>query len=132
MRLASGKILGFRILGPFNQRTMKSISIVKVPVPAYQCNLVVFPAPACNQDNSQFYVFHSKEDIFADQVGHLKVEYISGMIYCFLPSGKKRKGVVTMYSSKPDFIDTYSVCLVVKVMSLIWKKIARTKSMMTI
>ena len=98
----------------------KSVQTVKVPVPAYQCNLVVFPAAAYFKDISMFYVLQMKDYISTEAVGSLEVEYISGMIYCFLPSTEKWNGYVTMYTSKPTFIDSYIGCMEVNVKSLIF------------
>ena len=88
----------------------KSLPVVKVPVPAFQCDLVVFPLPLGYQEKSKFYVLQSKEEIDLDKVGFLDVEYILGMVYCFLPSLEKRKGQLSMFESKPRFIDSYTTC----------------------
>ena len=98
----------------------KSYQTVMVPIPAYQCNLVIFPALPNHQEWSKFLVLQTKEDISEDQVGSLEFEYISGMIYCFLPSREKRQGSVTMYTSKPHFIDSYPACYEVNIKSLIF------------
>ena len=43
-----------------------------------------------------FYVLDNNVDFLTDQIGSIEVEYIPGMIYCFLPSMEKRQGSVTV------------------------------------
>ena len=89
------------------QKMNKAMPTVKVPVPSYQCNLTVFPAPTCYKDKSLFYVLGNSEDFLTDQIGTMEIEYIPGMIYCFLPSMEKRQGSVSVYTAKPNFIDSF-------------------------
>ena len=116
------KEIYFRICRSFLYREMSiSVPIVQVPVPAYQCCLVVFPAPSSDyEDNSKFYVLQKHRDVFQDQIGYTEIEYIPSMVYCFLPSCEKRRGKVSVYASKPNFIDSYNFCFEVSIKSLIF------------
>ena len=98
----------------------KLIQTVRLPVPVYQFNVVVFPAPPYHQDNSRFLVLQIQQDITKRQIGYLELEYIPGMVYCFLPSMEKYQGSVSLYTSKPDFLGSYLVCFEVKVKSLVF------------
>ena len=101
-------------------RMDKLTQTVRLPVPVYQFNLVVFPAPTCQQDNSRFLVLQIQQDINERQIGYLELEYIPGMVYCFLPSMEKYQGSVSLYTSKPGFLGSYSVCFEVNVKSLVF------------
>ena len=106
-----------------------SFPTVRVPVPAYQCNIVVFPELSGYQQTSKFYVLNTHADIFGYQIGTLDIEYISGMVYCFLPSQEKRKGNVSVYTSKPSFVETFTFCFEVSTNITGLKKTSQKKNM---
>ena len=102
----------------------ETMATVMVPVPAHRCDLLVFPAPAYYQDrsNSFYYVFQNSEQFPGNMLGSLEVEYVPGMIYCFLPSTEKWQGRVRLYTAKPNLLDSYLYCFEVKKETLIFTK----------
>ena len=68
----------------------KTFQVIRVPVPVYHCDLAVFPAPFYYQGISRFFVLQTKISDLEDDAGSLEIEYIPGMVYCFLPSSEKR------------------------------------------
>ena len=89
----------------------KSERMVSIPVPPNFANLVVFPAPSKESDESWFYLLKNTDSVPVHGLSNVSVRYIPGSVYCFLPSEDENKGKVSFYSQKPAFLDEFIYCL---------------------
>lgn len=90
----------------------ESLPSIVIPAPEYFCNVVVFPDPTVT-DEPKFFLMKNNCDVLRYQIGSVKVKYmyIPGSVYCLLPSVEKNTGSVSVYSSKPSFLDSYACYL---------------------
>ena len=90
---------------------------VVIPAPENFCNLVVFPSTTSMKE-SKFFLLKNKADVPQENIGNVKVEFVPGSIYCLLPSKEKSIGCVSVYESKPSFLDSYAYSLEINVKSV--------------
>ena len=83
---------------------------VVIPATEYFCNVAVFPAPATISDVPKFYLLDNVADTPKYHIGNVEVKYYPGSVYCFLPSTEKNQGSVSVYKSKPSFLDSFTYC----------------------
>ena len=84
---------------------------VAIPAFSHFSNLVVFPASNEAQGNSRFFLLNKTAAVPKPSGEKVWIEYIPDSIYCLLPSSESKVGSVTIYSSRPDFLNDYSFCL---------------------
>ena len=84
--------------------------VVTVPSFPHFCNVLVFPHPEENMESS-FFLLKKTSAVPRDSNQKLTLEYLSGYIYCFLPSLHKHNGVVSLCKSRPTFLKDFSYCL---------------------
>ena len=94
-----------------------SLASIVIPAPEYFCNVVVFPAPTTS-DVPKLFLMKNKCDVPRYQVGSVKVKYIPDSVYCLLPSDEENAGKVSVYESKPRFLDSYAYCLQIDIRSV--------------
>ena len=92
----------------------ESLPTVIIPTPEHYCNLVVFPAPSSILHAPKFFLMKNKADVPKHKIGSVRVKYVPGSIYCLLPSTEKNHGEISMYRSKPGFLDSFTYCLEIK------------------
>ena len=90
---------------------VESAPTVIIPTPEYFCNLAVFPAPSNINDAPKFFLMKNKAEVPIHQIGSLKAKLFPGSVYCLLPSKGKNCGSITVYKTKPTFLDSYTYCL---------------------
>ena len=95
----------------------ESLSSIVIPAPEFFCNVAVFPAPT-TCDVPKFFLMRNNCDVPRYQIGSVKVKYIPGSVYCLLPSIEKNVGRVSVYGSKPSFLDSYAYCLQINIRSV--------------
>ena len=80
-------------------------------LPPYFANLAVFPSPFNESEESRFYLLKNTDTVPVHGLSSVSVKYYPGSVYCFYPSDDENIGTVTVYSSKPSFLDEFSFCL---------------------
>ena len=89
----------------------KSHSNVSIPLPPYFANLAVFPSPSNECEESRFYLLKNTDTVPVHGLSCASVKYYPGSVYCFYPSDEENIGTVTVYTSKPSFLDEFTYCL---------------------
>ena len=88
------------------------LSTITIPVIPYFCNVVVFPLPpGADYDNSPVFILKKTAEIQAASDHDFTFDYLSSHVYCLLPSDDMHHGTVSLYQSRPAFLDTFSYCL---------------------
>ena len=83
---------------------MPSVAIPAIP---FFCNLVVFPSPTRESNESRFFLLKDDAGVPKCSSETFWVEYIPGSIYCLLPSTERSRGRVSIYKSKPSYLDAF-------------------------
>ena len=84
--------------------------------------MVVFPSPYQNNE-SVFFLLKNTAAIPDMITGNHSMEYVAGYVYCFLPSSEESKGKVSVFSSRPSFLDQFSYSLEINKQFIDIKKI---------
>ena len=96
--------------------------VPSVAIPAFPhfYNLVVFPSPVRESDESRFFLLKNDADVPKCSSETLWLEYIPGSIYCLLPSCERNQGSVSVYESRPSFLDDFSDSLEINKQSMVF------------
>ena len=89
----------------------KSQNNASIPLPPYFANLAVFPSLSNESEESRFYLLKNTDTVTVHGLSSVSVKYYPGSVYCFYPSDDENIGTVTVYSSKPSFLDEFTYCL---------------------
>ena len=81
---------------------------VVLPAAAHFSSVAIFPAPT--NTKSSFFLMKNTVDVPLD-LGSLMVPYYPNSVYCLVPSSKENEGNVSVYKSKPKFLDEFIYCL---------------------
>ena len=95
----------------------ESLPTIVIPAPEYFCNVVVFPDPTVT-DGPKVFLMKNNCDVLRYQIGSVKVKYIPGSVYCLLPSIEKNNGSVSVFETKPSFLDSYACFLQIDIKSI--------------
>ena len=97
-----------------------AIEVPSITIPVFPnfCNVAVFPASNKARGESLFFLLKKTAVIPKESGEKFWVEYLPDSIYCLLPSTEINQGSVTMYSSRPDFLDKYAYCLEINKLSI--------------
>ena len=90
-----------------------SFQTISIPLIPYYCNVVVFPLPlndGCNTDSAVF-VLKKTAEIPAASGQYFPFEYLPSHVYCLLPSKEMHQGRVSIFKSRPLFLNQFSFCL---------------------
>ena len=98
-------------MGIYFSIMVEPVPSVSIPSFPFYCDLVVFPSPYKENEESSFFLIKMTSDVPSEVTGHFVVEHIPGSIYCLLPSSEESKGRVSVHPSRPSFLDNYSYCL---------------------
>ena len=101
----------------------QQVPSVEIPAIPFFCNLVVFPSPTSESNESRFFLLKNVADVPKCSSETLWVEYIPGSIYCLLPSSERNQGRVSVYESKPNFLDDFSYSLEINKKSIVFQNI---------
>ena len=89
---------------------VESVTTVVIPAPEYFCNLVVFPAPPTINDAAKFVLMKNEAEVPKYHFGSVEAKFLPGSVYCLLPSTERNHGIISVYNTKPSFLDSYTYC----------------------
>jgi hypothetical protein len=101
----------------------QQVPSVAIPAIPFFHNLVVFPSPTSESNDSRFFLLKNVADVPMCSSEKMWVEYIPGSIYCFLPSTERNQGRVSVYESKPNFLDDFSYSLEINKNSIVFQNL---------
>ena len=85
----------------------QQVPSVAIPAIPFFYNLVVFLSPTSESNESRFFLLKNDAGVPKCSSEKLWVEFIPGSVYCFLPSTERNQGGVSVYESKPSFLDDF-------------------------
>ena len=88
-----------------------AVPTIALPGIPHFYNVVVFPSPLKDNNESRIFLLKNSDVVPACSFEPWLIEHIPGSFYCLMPSQESKQGKVSLYTSRPGFLDAFSYCL---------------------